>query len=40
VIALAYFGLSLRYWFRIPSMGTGIAAALIPAAGLLYTFGG
>jgi hypothetical protein len=39
LIALTYFGLSLRYWFRIPSIGTGIGAALILAASLLYVFG-
>jgi hypothetical protein len=39
MIALAYFGLSVRYWFRIPSIGTGIGAALILAASLLYAFG-
>ena len=40
VIALTYVGLSVRYWFRIPSMGTGLAAAFIAAAWLLHTFGG
>ena len=40
LIALTYVGLSVRYWFRIPSMGTGLAAAFIAAAWLLHTFGG
>jgi len=39
IIALTYVGLSMRYWFRIPSIGTGIGAALILAASLLYAFG-
>lgn len=39
LIALSYFGLSMLYWFRIPSIGTGIGAALIVAAAVLYTYG-
>lgn len=32
VIAAAYLGLSLRYWFSIPAIGSGLGAGLLLAA--------
>lgn len=35
VIASLYFLMSLRYWFRVPAIGTGIGAALLLAGAVL-----
>ena len=35
VVALLYFLMSLRYWFRVPAIGTGIGAALLLAGAVL-----
>lgn len=35
VIASLYFLMSLRYWFRIPAIGSGIGAALLLAGAVL-----
>lgn len=35
VIASLYFLMSLRYWFRIPSIGTGVGAVLLLAGAVL-----
>lgn len=39
VIAAIYFGLSLRYWFSIPAIGSGLGAGLL-LAGTVATFVG
>ena len=35
VVALLYFLMSLRYWFRIPAIGSGLGAALLLAGAVL-----
>jgi hypothetical protein len=38
VIALIYLGLSVLYWFRIPTAGIAIALVCLLGAWLIYTF--
>ena len=40
VIALIYLGLSVLYWFRIPTSGIALATACLVAAWLVYSRGG
>jgi hypothetical protein len=35
VIASLYFLMSLRYWFRIPAIGTGLGTAVLLAGAVL-----
>jgi len=40
LIALLYVGLSVLYWFRIPTMGIALATVCIVIAWLTYAFAG
>jgi hypothetical protein len=40
LIALVYVGLSILYWFRIPTMGITLATACLVIAWLAYAFAG
>jgi hypothetical protein len=40
VIGLFYLGLSVLYWFRIPTMGIALAVVCLSAAWLMYAFAG
>jgi len=40
LIALLYVGLSVLYWFRIPTMGIALATVCLVIAWLTYAFAG
>ena len=40
LIALIYVGLSVLYWFRIPTMGIALATVCLVIAWLTYAFAG
>ena len=40
VIALIYLGLSILYWFRVPTMGIAVASLCLLVAWLMYAMAG